>query len=247
MPESNHPESSYEFTPAMPHGDIEEVFPDIFFVTGTTRPEFEGMQWQFSRNMTIVREGTSLTLINTVRLDDAGLTRLDELGTVKNVVKIGAFHGFDDPFYMDRHDATLWALPGAQHEGGLTTGKELVAGGDMPFAGCSLFLFETAAQPEALLHVDREGGVLIACDSLQNWAEVDRFFSDESAEKMRQFGFIQPANVGPGWMRFAEPEASDFSRIKELSFRHLLSAHGTPLRDSAREDLAATFQRIFEI
>jgi hypothetical protein len=46
----------YTFPPVMPHGSITEVFPDVFFVTGTTRPNFQGMQWQFSRNMTIVRE-----------------------------------------------------------------------------------------------------------------------------------------------------------------------------------------------
>ena len=62
-----------DFTALMPHGAIEEVFDDVFFVTGTSKPTWEGQQWQFSRNMTIVRDGSSLTLVNTVRLDDAGL------------------------------------------------------------------------------------------------------------------------------------------------------------------------------
>ena len=38
------------FAEALPHGKIEAVFPDVFFVTGTSRPSFEGMTWQFSRN-----------------------------------------------------------------------------------------------------------------------------------------------------------------------------------------------------
>jgi len=62
-----------DYHPAMPHGAIQEVFPDVFFVTGTMRAEFFGSMWQFNRNMTIVRENGRLTLINTVRLDDAGL------------------------------------------------------------------------------------------------------------------------------------------------------------------------------
>ena len=74
------------FAPALPHGDIQEVFPDVFFVTGTMQTVLMGAHWHFSRNMTIVRDGTELTLINTVRLDDAGLAQLDALGTVKNVL-----------------------------------------------------------------------------------------------------------------------------------------------------------------
>src|SRR5262245_22869612 len=113
------------FVPAMPHGAIEEVFPDTFFVQGTTRPNFNGLNWQFSRNMTILREGEALTLVNSVRLDDAGLAALERLGRVTNLVKIGAFHGYDDPFYVDRYRPRLWALPGATHEGGLKTDVEL--------------------------------------------------------------------------------------------------------------------------
>jgi len=102
----------------MPHGEIEEVFPDVFFVTGTSRPDFGGDALQFSRNMTIVRDNGDLSLINTVRLDDAGLARLDSLGRVTNVVKIGVFHGIDDAFYLERYDAKQWALPNVEHFAG---------------------------------------------------------------------------------------------------------------------------------
>jgi len=64
---------------------------------------------------------------------------------------------------------------------------------------------------------------------------------------MRAFGFFKPANVGPGWRRFAEPQAKDFARLKALSFRHLLSAHGVPLRDTAHEQLGATFKELFGV
>ncbi len=239
--------SSYELTPVMPHGDLEEVFPGVFFVTGTSRPHFEGQDWQFSRNMSVVREGEALTLINTVRLDDAGLKALDALGKVQHVVKIGAFHGIDDAFYVGRYKAKLWALPGMKHESGLPTDEELKVGGPMPFSDCSLFQFEIAEQREGLLLVDRAGGILISCDSLQNWASTDRFFDESSKQRMTQYGFIKPANIGPAWRMFLKPPASDFARIKELPFKHLLSAHGTPLRDMAKEQLSATFRELYQV
>src|SRR5687768_17538536 len=99
------------FLPAWPHGALVEVFPDVFFATGSIR--FPGPIPVFgSRNMTVVRDGTSLTLINTVRLDDAGLAALDALGRVENVVRLAGFHGSDDAFYKDRYGATVWAVPG---------------------------------------------------------------------------------------------------------------------------------------
>lgn len=235
------------FTPVMPHGDLAEVFPGVFFVTGTSRPVHEGMQWQFSRNMTVVRDGDELTLVNTVRLDDAGLAALDRLGAVRHVVKIGAFHGIDDAFYVDRYGARLWALPGVTHDSGLPTTDELVPGGPMPFTDGSLFEWDITKAREALLLIHRDGGILVACDSLQNWADVDRFFDDSTAVAMRRLGFIQPTAVGPAWRQFCEPQPADFARILALPFRHLLSAHGPPVVGDAHERYAHTFKQLYAI
>ena len=46
-----------EMPPALPHGKLEEVFPDVFFVTGMMKTVLMNADWQFSRNMTVVREG----------------------------------------------------------------------------------------------------------------------------------------------------------------------------------------------
>lgn len=235
----------YEYTALMPHGALEEVFAHVFFVTGTSRPAFQGTQYQFSRNMTVVREGDSLTLINTVRLDDEGLATLDALGKVAHVVKIGAFHGIDDRFYVDRYQAKQWALPGQEHEGGQATDHALTVGGPMPFADASLFVFETANKPEGILHIDREGGILVSCDSLQNWAEVDQYFDEPTAASMTQTGFIKPANIGPAWRQNTQVQASDFQRLGKVEFRHLLPAHGPPIQGDAKEQLTATFAREF--
>lgn len=57
--------------PQLPHGTLRELFDDVFFVTGQTRPVFGGRQLSFSRNMTVIRDGGSLTFLNTMRLDEA--------------------------------------------------------------------------------------------------------------------------------------------------------------------------------
>jgi hypothetical protein len=236
-----------DLAPALPHGDIQEVFPDVFFVTGTMQTVLMGAHWHFSRNMTIVREGTALTLINTVRLDDAGLAQLDALGTVKNVVKIGALHGLDDAFYKQRYGATLWAPAGMPHDHGLTADKLLEPGGEMPFAGASLFVFEATKLPECIVRIDREGGILVACDALQNWVGPDAFFSEESRKMMTDMGFFQSANIGPVWIKVNEPQAQDFVRLRDVPFRHVLCGHGVPLRDTAHEAFQTRFRQVFGI
>jgi hypothetical protein len=235
-----------EYHPAMPHGSIDEVFPDVFHVTGTMRAEFFGTMWQFNRNMTIVRDGGHLTLINSVRLDDAGLAKLESLGTVTNVVRIGDMHGVDDRFYVDRYHATFWAMDGMRIGEGLKVDKTLIADGEMPFSNCSLFVFETTERPECILRLDREGGIMIACDSLQNWVGPDELFDEETVGKMRDIGFFTPTSLGLAWLQESKPQAADFVRLKSVPFRHALCGHGSPARDSMAGYHAA-FNRFFQV
>lgn len=236
-----------QLPPALPHGKLEEVFPNVFFVTGSMETVLMGAAWHFSRNMTVVREGNALSLINTVRLDDAGLKQLDELGRVANVVKIGSMHGRDDAFYKLHYGATFWALPGMTHEDGLTADKILVPGGETPFADCSTFVFHSTKLPECILRIDRADGILVACDSLQNWLAPNEFFSEESRKTMTDMGFFQAANLGPLWMRVNEPKGEDFARLRELRYRHALCGHGAPLREVAKEAFTDRFHRVFGI
>jgi hypothetical protein len=235
------------FPEALPHGPIQEVFTDVFFVTGEMRtsfPEFPDVPWVFNRNMTIVREGDALTLVNSVRLDEHGLAALEQLGTVEHLVRLGALHDRDDPFYLDRYRPTYWAARGVEPEG-LEVDVELVPGGRTPFDGCVVFEFTTTAIPECVLVVDRDGGIALACDALQNWVKPDEFFTKDTIELMRTLGFWQPANIGPLFAMRAEPEADDFRRLLQHQFRHALCGHGEPLRDTAHEDYDATIHRIY--
>lgn len=230
---------------ALPHGQIDEVFPDIFFVTGTMKGEFFGSPWQFGRNMTVVREGNELTLVNAVRLEDAGLKQLEALGEVTSVVRIGSLHGRDDAFYVDRSKAKYWSLRGAPPIG-VEVDEELMADA-LPLRNASLFSFEHTKLPEAILRLDRDGGILIACDALQNWAEPDAFTDAATKTRMQDMGFFTPANVGIAWKHVNEPKAEDFLRLKQISFKHALCGHGAPLRDTAQAGYHATFKRVFDV
>ncbi len=58
--------------------------------------------------------------------------------------------------------------------------------------------------------MDRDGGILVAYDSLQNLVTSDKYFSDQSRQMMREMGFFQLANFGPVWVQVNEPKAWDF-------------------------------------
>lgn len=236
-----------ELAAAMPHGVLEEVFKDVFFVTGTTCPHFLERDWQFSRNMVVVREGGDLTLINTVRLDEDGLAALEALGTPRHVVRLGAWHGMDDAFYLRRYNAALWALPGMEHAHGHATDHALTVGGPTPFSGVSLFQFETITTQEGLLLIERDGGILVSCDSLQNWSGPDAYFDASSAQSMGAMGFFRSGNIGPGFIAGAQPQPEDFIRLKALEYAHLLSAHGEVLRDNAKAVVEQTIAELIGV
>ena len=234
------------FHEAMPHGPLVEVYPDVFFVMGTMRAELLGSDWQFSRNMIVVREGRDLTLVNTVRLDEAGLAALDELGTVKHIMRIGDLHGLDDAFYVARYAPTYWGLPGMTAKNGIAPDAFLTKDGKRPI-DCSIFTFETTKRPECILRLEQEGGVMLACDALQNWEKPDEYFDERSEKVMKEMGFFSKASCGVLWVMVNEPKGDDFTRLKEIPFQHALCGHGEPLKGGADAFYAASFNRLFGV
>ncbi len=236
-----------DFPAAMPHGEFQELFENVFFVSGTMRGEFFGSEWQFSRNMIVIREQSDLTLVNTVRLSDDGLTKLDALGTVKNVVRLGGMHGYDDPFYVDRYKAAYWVTKGMPDDKGLAVDHELEEGSALPFGQSSFFRFTTTKIPEGILRLDREGGIMLSADALQNWEKPDEFFKQETVETMKGMNFFQKGNCGVAWMHFSEPAAEDITRLSKIPFAHALCGHGEPLLGDAQAAYHATFKRLFDV
>ena len=224
--------SDDQFPAPFKHGRLEEIFRDIFLVTGAVK--MAGTPFQFSRNMTVVRDGGDLVLINTVRLDDEGIRALTSLGTVKHVIRIGANHGMDDPFYVSKFNASFWSLPGLSHNLGLTPSVEIGESTELPIPESSLFVFKTGTLPEGIIRLDRDDGILISCDCLQNWEKSDTYFNLFSKIMMPIVGFIKPTNIGPGWLKMFKPKNDDFQRFLKLEYQHVIPAHGTPVRGQAQ-------------
>lgn len=239
------------FPPALPHGEIHEVLPDLFFVTGTIGMPGR-LPVRFSRNMTIVREGERLVLVNSVRLDDAGLAALERLGKVTDVVRLAGNHGADDPFYADRFKAKVWALEGQRYTAGFDTkaadtyfaaDAELGPASDLPITGARLH-FIRSDPAEGLLLLSRHGGTIVSGDCLQHWATTDAYFNWVGRAMLRVFGFIRPHNVGPGWLRQCKPPKEELRAILGLSFSNVLPAHGAPVIGGAVELYRPAIERV---
>jgi hypothetical protein len=232
------------FTKVMKHDTIERLFEDIYMVRGTAAFK-KPMPVRFSRNMTIIRQGNDLTLINSVRLSDQGLQELDALGQVKHVVRLAGFHGMDDPFYKERYGATIWSVD-APYASGVSTEPAaeniyfkhdltITPATELPIADAQVVLIDSAKPKEALLLLNREGGILVSGDSLQNWAKADKHFNFLAKIMMKKGGFIKAGNVGPAWLKFTKPEVSQIKNILDLQFDNLIPAHGTPVIGDAKE------------
>jgi hypothetical protein len=237
--------------PSLPHGEIREVLPGIHFVMGTVLMPGP-LPIRFSRNMVILREGDGLVLVNSVRLDDAGLTALDALGKVKHVIRLAGNHGLDDPFYQERYKAKVWALAGQRYTAGFDTNAESVylepdvtfdAKTELPIAGARLYLFQSKP-PEGMLVLERHGGTVICGDCLQNWAAPDAYFSFLGKTMMRVMGFIKPHNIGPGWLKQCKPPKEELRGMLDLEFTNVIPAHGEPVLGEAREKYRPIIEKL---
>ncbi|MCF6764209.1 hypothetical protein L3V82_00380 [Thiotrichales bacterium 19S3-7] len=229
----------------MNHSDIELVLENIYMVTGSNLTTFEGVRLQHSRNMIILKEGNELTLINSVRLSEAGLNALDQLGHVKQILRIGSFHGRDDAFYKDRYpEALLWALTAMTDEHHAKIDGYLDKTDQLPVANMQVIPFIHSNFPEACLYLNTNGGVLISCDSIKNWIDQDPYFSDETAKLYRSQNFFAKASISDIWIQATGVKRQDFEPILALDFKHLLSAHGAVLLNDAKVCLIESLAKI---
>lgn len=221
---SDHP-------PVTPHEGLQPIIDDVWFLKGSV--DFKPLV-RLQRNMVVLRHDGKLTLVNSIRLDDAGLAELQKLGTIAHVVKIG-FHGMDDPFYMETFGATRWAV-----------GDDDDA--TFPVPGVKVARFELTKSPECALLVERDGGLLITCDSVQHW-EPSNLMSFMAKAVTGVMGFKKPAQIGPPWRKVNTPEGSslkpDFERLAQLPFDKLIGGHGGLAASGAQALLKASIAREF--
>lgn len=234
-----------DFAPVYPHDPIEQIGDDVFMVRGSIKMN---PLVRITRNMAVVRERDALTLVDPIRLRDAELARLESLGEVKHIMRLGALHGIDDPFYVARYRAAFWCQVGGTTYPEPAIDHVLVEGGDLPVAAAKLFCFAKTRQPECALLVESGPGLLLTADAIQHYGDYSH--NNLIARlAMPWMGFPRTTVVGPIWLRMMTPEggtlADEFERLLELDFDRLLSAHGTLLETGARQAVRAAVAKAF--
>ena len=190
------------YAPVYPHDPIEEIAADVFMVSGSIRVN---PVIRITRNMAVIRHAGELTLIDPIRLDDAGERALKDLGTVKRIIRLGFFHGVDDPYYVDNFNAELWSQAGGTTYTVPAITNELTADTELPFPAAELFCFKGLKQPEAALLLNKEGGILFTCDAIQHYGNYGR--SNLPARIMMPLiGFPKTTLIGPLWLKALTPE-----------------------------------------
>lgn len=224
------PAMSPRIVPVEPHGPLEEVLPGLHLVRGSIRVG----PARFSRNMVVVvREGV-LTLVNTVRLDDAGLAQLDALGEVRHTLRLAGGHGRDDPFYKQRYGAHVWDLADMRYFEGVDPRKgatyfasDTQLDGDTfpPLPGARIFHFGTTPGEGALL-LPEHGGTLIPGDALHNWVAGRGHFNWVARLGFGLLGFVGPHRFGKGWLDLCKPDPARLLAVLDTGFANILPAHG---------------------
>jgi hypothetical protein len=157
-------------------------------------------------------------------------------------------HGVDDPYYIDRFRAELWALGPSETYPEPKPDVQVDAGAVLPFPDAELFCFEGMKQQESALLIRRGGGLLVTCDSIQNYGDY-RHNNWVARLLMPWIGFPKTTLVGPIWLKLMTPEGgsleSEFRRLLTLEFDQLLSAHGSLLASGAHEAVGAAVDKAF--
>lgn len=233
------------FPPATPHDPIEEIAADLFMVRGSFR--FNPLM-RITRNMAIVLDRDELSLVNPIRLDDATERELLALGEVKRILRLGPMHGLDDPYYVERFGAELWAQAESESYPEPKIAQKLAADRPLPFPDAELFEFAGTKQPESALLIRRDPGILLTCDSIQHYGDY-RHNTLLARLVMPRIGFPKTTVVGPIWLKLMTPEGGslkpEFERLLGLDFDRLLSAHGSLLERGAKDSVAAAIRRAF--
>lgn len=232
------------YAPIYPHDPIVEIFENIYLLRGSIKL---GFGLSMNRNMIIIKQNNELTLINAVRMSEAELEKLEALGAVKHVIRLGDFHGIDDQFYIDTYQATFWSQSHHVNYPNLFPIKIIQSSKSPPIKNAEFFIFEQATCPEAILYIE-DKKLLITTDSIQYWSDW-KYFSFLSKIIIYLMGFRLGLFIGGPWLKRVTPKSAslknDFDRLLQLDFQHLVAAHGTVLENSAKEKLVNIVKKQF--
>jgi len=227
------------FPPPCPHGDIEEIATDTFLLR--SQITIKGIM-KFSRNMVIVRSDGDLTLVNPVRLNEAGEEKLKKLGEIKTILRLGHFHGRDDAYYKSTFDAPLLAVGPTSSYPEVKIDKIVKSASDLPFPDSDLFVFDFNDFSEGAVVIRKsEGGILLTCDTFMCHKDDALYTNWPMRKMMAKKGFTSaPVVIGPAWLKHQsniDKCKSEFERmVKELDFKSLIAAHGRFLAEDAKAE-----------
>ena len=232
-------------TPAYPHDAIAEIAPDIFMVRGSLKMN---PVMRISRNMAIVRHEGDLTLVNPIRLNAEGEAQLDTLGKIRRILRLGCYHGIDDPYYMDKYSPEFWCQSGGTIYPEPKIDHVITESTVLPFPDAQLFCFKRTLQPESALLINIGNGILLTCDSIQHY---DDYSNNNwlASLMMPLIGFRRTTVLGPFWVKWMTREddslKDEFERLLEWQFDTLLSAHGTLLETGAHAAVSTAVARVY--
>ncbi|MEM7220933.1 MAG: hypothetical protein AAF515_21415 [Pseudomonadota bacterium] len=213
-----------------PHDPLAQIRDDVFISRGSIRLN---PLVRITRNMVVLRHNDELTLVNPIRLSATGEEELKRLGNIRRIVRLGAMHGIDDPWYVDQFGAELWSQPGGSIYPEPPIDVALDESTELPFPGAKLFMFRGTKEPECAMLLPASGsepGLLLSCDGIQHYSDYSN--NNFLARIMLPFiGFPKRMLVGPIWLKIMTPDGAslrdEFERLHALDFDALFSAHGT--------------------
>ena len=233
-----------KYVDASDQDNLIEIFPHIYLLRESIKL---GPLLQMNRNMVIVREGHDLIIINAVRLNQQNLEKLNQLGTVKHVIRLGDFHGLDDQFYIDTYQAEFWSQKQHQTYPELIPNKIIDEKSIPPIKNSLFFIFKSAKYPEAVLLLN-EHKLLVSTDSIQYWNDW-KHSSVLSRIILWLMGFRLGLFIGGPWLKKVSPQKGglkkDFESLLKLDFTNLISAHGNVLKNTAKDDLRKIIDMTF--
>lgn len=234
-----------EYAAATAQDSIVEIFPDVYLLRGSIRI---ASMMQMNRNMLIVKQGQDLILINAVRLNDQGLKQLEQLGSVKHVIRLGDFHGLDDQFYLDQYQPEFWSQAGHATYPNLIPQHVIDKNTVSPIKDSQFFIYASAKYPEAALLL-QDHQLLITTDSVQYWDDW-KYMSFLSKIILYVMGFRLGLFIGGPWLKKVSTQKNslkvDFEQLLKLDFIHLIAAHGNVLKNTAKTELNKVVSSTFK-
>jgi len=243
----------YEFPKPLGNGPLVEVFPNIWAVEGYVYP-VPGAR--MTRNMTIIKQGDKLCVVNSLRLMPEQEAEMEKLGTVKHLVRLCVGHGMDDPYFVDKYKPTLWeagaGMPWADKE--ITLKADKVLGEDgAPFPEIVTPLIFSSIKEEikgdaSLIVASGDTKVLVASDSVMCYGKHkdDTKLSTLSNSLLGKvalwmLGFAGRVNTVPEYFKHHSPDGKasgilpDLENLAAADWDAVIPPHGNVVKAGARE------------